>query len=136
MTEAIQNHLKWNPKLADPYAVAASPELIELLGEGMVKGVTATASGFYGPQGRKLYLSPSILDLGEKLSSFQYNNHRITNFEMETSALYALGKMMGHHCCTCCAIIANRYRKEYADDYKVIVKDLIQTVLDRLVTLH
>jgi uridine phosphorylase len=136
LTGAIQKHLNWNPKLADPYAVAASPELVALLSEGMVKGVTATASGFYGPQGRKLFLTPSIVDLGEKLSSFQYQKHRITNFEMETSALYALGKMMGHHCCTCCAIIANRSRKEYADDYKVIVNDLIQTVLDRLVTLH
>jgi uridine phosphorylase len=136
LTKAIQEHLRWNPKLADPYAVAASTDLLNLLSDGMVKGVTATASGFYGPQGRKLFLAPSIVDLGEKLTSFKMNDHRITNFEMETSALYALGKMMGHHCCTCCAIIANRYRKEYADDYKVIVNDLIATVLDRLVTLH
>lgn len=135
ITKAIQDQLNWNPKLSDPYAVRASQKLMDVLSEGMVKGVTATASGFYGPQGRTLYLKPSITDLGDKLRSFSYQNHRITNFEMETSALYGLGKMMGHNCCTCCAIIANRSIGEYADDYKSIVNDLIKTVLDRLVAL-
>lgn len=133
LTESIQAHLQWNTKLSDPYVVAASEKLFQKLGGGMVGGITATASGFYGPQGRSLYLQPSITDLRQKLSSFNYNGHRITNFEMETSALYGLGKMMGHHCCTCCAIIANRSIKQYVDDYHPIVKDLIKVVLDRLV---
>lgn len=133
LTDKIQEHLQWNPKLSDPYAVAASEELLNKLGEGMFKGITGTASGFYGPQGRTLFLKPSVSDLRQKLASFGYEGHRITNFEMETSALYGLGKMMGHHCCTCCAIIANRSIKQYADDYKLIVKDLIKVVLDRLV---
>ncbi len=133
LTKAIQDQLNWPSQLSDPYAVSASQDLLDLLSDGMVKGVTATASGFYGPQGRTLYLKPSISDLGDRLRSFSYQKHRITNFEMETSALYGLGKMMGHHCCTCCAIIANRSIGEYADDYKSIVNDLIKTVLDRLV---
>ncbi|MEZ5001579.1 MAG: nucleoside phosphorylase [Chitinophagales bacterium] len=132
LTDSIQAHLQWNTKLSDPYVVTASEKLFQKLGEGMVSGITATASGFYGPQGRSLYLQPSISNLRQKLSSFSYNGHRITNFEMETSALYGLGKMMGHHCCTCCAIIANRSIKQYADDYHPIVKDLIKVVLDRL----
>ncbi len=133
ITQQLLNHLQWNPKLSDPYAVEGSQKLIKLLEKGMVKGITGTASGFYGPQGRALYLQPSIKDLGKKLRSFSYKEHRITNFEMETSALYGMGKMMGHECCTCCVIIANRYIKEYADDYQSIVRNLIQTVLDRLV---
>ncbi len=133
ITDKLQEHLQWNPNLAAPYIVAGSSSLVDRLQEGMVKGITATASGFYGPQGRALYLQPSITDLGDKLRAFSYEGHRITNFEMETSALYGLGQMLGHKCCTCCAIIANRSIKEYADNYKLIVKDLIVTVLDRLV---
>ena len=133
MTHKVRDHLFWPAELSSPYVIAASSKLIRLLEEGTIKGITATASGFYGPQGRRLYLKPAISDLRQKLSSFNYKGHRITNFEMETSALYGLGKMLGHHCCTCCAIIANRSRKEYADDYKLIVKDMIKMVLDRLV---
>ena len=129
----INEHIDWNENLSKPYLVKGSNEIIERLQKDMVKGVTATASGFYGPQGRKVFLTPSIQDINERLNSFSHKEHRITNFEMETSALYGLGKMLGHKCCTCCAIIANRTRKEYSDDHKAVVGDLIQTVLDRLV---
>ena len=132
LANKVNDHLNWDPRMARPYITEGSAKLINTLGEGMVKGITATASGFYGPQGRKLYLKPSIPDIGKRLRTFSYEGHRITNFEMETSALYSMGKMMGHQCATCCAIIANRFIKAYADDYKSIVNELIITVLDRI----
>lgn len=98
----------------------------------MVKGITATATGFYGPQARTLRLYPTDPNINDKLQSFSHKDYRITNFEMETSALYGLGKMLGHSCCTCCAIIANRIRQEYSKDYHKDVDRLIQTVLERL----
>lgn len=129
----IQDHLNWNEKLAEPYLVKSSLELLQKLKNGMNVGITATASGFYGPQGRKLRLTPSDVDINKKLTSFAYKEHRITNFEMETSALYGLGNLLGHNCITCCAIIANRIRKEYSDDHIKDVNGLIETVLDKLV---
>ncbi|MEM7105640.1 MAG: nucleoside phosphorylase [Bacteroidota bacterium] len=135
LCDRINDHLNWNSDLSRPYIVKGSERLVSHLGEGMSKGVTITASGFYGPQGRALYLKPKDETLNERMESFDDGQHKITNFEMETSALYGLGKMLGHNCCTCCAIIANRVRKGYSEDYKVIVKDLIKVVLDRIVTL-
>jgi len=133
LTDRINNHLKWNSNLSRPYITKGSERLIELLGKGMVKGITATASGFYGPQGRRLSLEPSDPEINNRLRSFVFQSHRVINFEMETSALYGLGKLLQHDCCTCCLVIANRIRKEYKDDYSKDVDTLIQTVLERLV---
>lgn len=133
LMDKINQSLQWNPLLSTPYLIDSSSDLVDRLGENMIKGITATASGFYGPQGRYLYLEPSNPDLLAQLRKFSDGQNRITNFEMETSALYGLGSMMGHRCCTCCAIIANRYIKQYSKDYKAVVKDLIVEVLDRLV---
>jgi len=132
LTEKIGEHLSWNNKLSVPYICEGDQRLLKQLGNGMVKGITATASGFYGPQARTLRLHPSDPKINDKLQSFSYKDYRITNFEMETSALYGLGKMLGHSCCTCCAIIANRIRQEYSKDYHKDVDRLIQTVLERL----
>lgn len=129
----INNHLNWNPRLAEPYIIKCSMGLLDKIGDGMTKGITATASGFYGPQGRKLRLDLSDLHINEKLTSFKYKNQYITNFEMETSALYGLGSLLGHNCLTCCAIIANRIKKEYSEDYTKDVKRLIEKVLSVLV---
>lgn len=129
-------HLQWDKNLSRPYIAAASPVLVNVIGEGMVKGITATASGFYGPQGRQLFLKPANVKMNKQLKSFAYKGFRITNFEMETSALFGLGSMLGHQCCTCCAIIANRSIQEYSDNYKLIVDDLITTVLDRILKLN
>ena len=93
---------------------------------------TATANGFYGPQGRSLRLAAKIPNLNEQLNEFNHNGLKITNFEMETSALYALSGMLGHNACTVCAIIANRFKGEYSKDYKLTVDKLIQVVLTRL----
>ena len=134
LTEKINSHLNWNPNLSKPYIVKGSSSLIEGIGEGMTRGITATASGFYGPQGRKLRLKLDNPDLNERLTSFEHEGHLVTNFEMETSALYGLGALLGHNCCTCCAIIANRITQKYSENHSIVVDDLIKTVLDRLVT--
>ena len=95
------------------------------------RGITATAPGFYGPQGRKLRLSPSINDLHQKMRDFSFNGNRITNFEMETSALYFLGQSLGHNTLTICAIIGNRFSKKYSKDYKKTIRKMIDLVLKR-----
>jgi uridine phosphorylase len=123
---------KWDININNPYIVAGSEKLIKKIGEGYHKGITATAPGFYGPQGRILRLGLQVKDLNQKLASFSFGDKRITNFEMETSALYGLGKLLGHNCCTVCAIIANRSAKKYSKDYKKTVKLLIETTLYRL----
>jgi len=124
-------HLKWNPDLATPYLVKGSPKLMEQIGHDMKKGITATATGFYGPQGRRLGLPLSNETMNESLQTFASGDHRIINFEMETSALYGLGKMLGHHCCTCCLVLANREKKEFIENHDEAMEGLIQTVLER-----
>lgn len=131
--EKIGQHLQLNSEIATPYVCKGSAELFDKLNAGMIPGITATAPGFYGPQGRKLRLNPTDSSINDKLHSFAHKEYRITNFEMETSALYGLGNLLGHNCCTCCVIIANRIRQEYSKDYHKDVERLIQTVLERLV---
>ena len=130
--DKLNNHLNWNPQLATPYIVEADAGLVELLGQDMMTGITATATGFYGPQGRRLTLDLENEQMHERFRSFEYQGLRITNFEMETSAIYGLGKLMGHRCCTCCAIIANRVTEKYSKDYHPTMEQLIRLVLDRL----
>ena len=125
-------HMNWKQGLPYPYCVKADDKLFSKFKEGNFTGITATAPGFYGPQGRKLRISPFNENLNELLGSFRYQDQRITNFEMETSALYGLGKMLGHNCLTACVIIGNRVRKEFTKDYQQSVKILIETALERL----
>ena len=132
ITEAFIKHTEWDSKLARPYTIKASEHLMNKLGEGFFKGITATASGFYGPQGRQLRIIPADPLLNEKMETFNFNGHRITNFEMETSALYGLGAMLGHNTLTVCAIIANRVSKQFSKDYHPAVEKLVQTILDRI----
>jgi uridine phosphorylase len=122
----------WASPLNTPYLVKGSTNLFNKLKEGMHTGITATACGFYGPQGRRLRLDMAIEGLNEKLTAFNYNNHKITNFEMETSALFGLSKLLGHEAITVCAIIANRIKKEYSKDYKNTVDKLVKIILRRL----
>ncbi len=128
----ITSHLKWNSQHSVPYIARGSDPLIQHFGKGMVKGITATASGFYGPQGRRLRLELKDPDVWGLVPSFDYEGHRIVNFEMETSALYGLGRLLGHECCTCCAIVANRVTKDFSKDHGKVMDGLIETVLDRL----
>jgi uridine phosphorylase len=115
-----------------PYAFSGSEMLLQKFGEGFNKGITVTCPGFFGPQGRVLRLGLSSPGLVDKLSHFNFNNHRITNFEMETSAIYGLGKLMGHECMSINVIIANRVIKEFSKDSEAAVKNMIEKALEAL----
>jgi uridine phosphorylase len=132
ISEAFIKQTHWNKNLPYPYTVKGSEELINKIGFDLIKGITATAPGFYGPQGRKIRLAPWVEDFNKQLTDFNINGNRITNFEMETSALYGLGKLLGHQTCTICVIIANRIVKQYSKNYHSAVEKLIQMVLERL----
>jgi uridine phosphorylase len=132
ISEAFINHTNWDRRLPYPYIVKGSAELCGRIGKGFITGITATAPGFYGPQGRELRLAPAIKDLNESLTAFRYGELRITNFEMETSALYGLSLHLGHNACTVCAIIANRIAKQYSKDYVKKVDELIRLALERI----
>lgn len=132
ISEAFIKQTNWHVNLPYPYAVKGSEVLINKIGFDFTQGITATAPGFYGPQGRKLRLTPWVEDFNQQLTDFNHDNNRITNFEMETSALYGLGKLLGHQTCTVCAIIANRVAKQYSKNYHAPVEQLIQLVLERL----
>ena len=131
MSSKYKQHASWPENLSNPYIVKASGNLLSLFPD-IQKGITATAPGFYGPQGRTLRLNPNITNLHEKIESFNYKKNRITNFEMETSALYYLGQSLGHNTLTICAIIANRLSKEYSKDYKKTVEKMVDLVLKRI----
>ncbi len=136
MEKAFLKHTNWNEQLSKPYFVNASAKLLDLVGEGLRKGVTISAPGFYGPQGRVLRLETADMQLNEKISAFRYNDAKITNYEMECSAIYGLSALLGHNALTICNIIANRIRGEYSADYKVSLEKLIVLVLDRLSKLE
>lgn len=131
--EAFCRFVDWNPRLPRPYAVLADPELVERLGFDMFKGITISAPGFYGPQGRYVRLKPIDENLNSKIEAFRYKDEMIANFEMESSALAGLGKMLGHKAVTICLIIAGRVSKEMNTEYKGSMEGLVKTVLDRLV---
>jgi uridine phosphorylase len=132
IANAFMKHAGWQKGMPYPYTVKASEKLLMQLGHDQIRGITATAPGFYGPQGRQLRLAPAMPDLNEKLTAFNHNGLRVTNFEMETSALYGLGRLLGHECATGCAIIANRVIRQYSKNYKKAVDELIRLVLERM----
>ena len=132
MAAAFIQHSQWAENLPQPYFVKSSQKLMKKLGDGFQKGITATAPGFYGPQGRKIRLELAYPDINDKLETFRYNNLRICNLEMETSALYGLGAMLGHETLTVCVLIANRVSKQFSLDYKKPVRELVGKVLERM----
>lgn len=132
MEKAFIEHTQWNPLCAKPYFVPSSPELIDLFKDFTINGVTISAPGFYGPQGRVLRLPLADQRLNEKIESFSYQGKRITNFEMESSAINGLSLLLGHYSLTICAIIANRIIKQASPNYKANVKRLIEQTLLRL----
>ena len=135
MTDAFISQLSWPANLPRPYIVEGSAPLLKLLGNDFIKGITATAPGFYGSQGRRLRLDVSMPELNEALASYQYGNLKITNFEMETSALYGLGMMLGHNTLTLTNIVANRVDKTFSTDYQIFMKVLIEKVLHSMTFL-
>jgi len=132
LTEAFIRQVDWHPGLSKPYFVPGSQELIRKFEGLTVSGITATAPGFYGPQGRRLRLDLTDPDMIQKLQKFHHGQHRIINFEMETSALYGLGALMGHQTVTVCALIANRAAGTYNANHKPLMQELIDLVLNIL----
>lgn len=130
--DAFKKHVNWSPLHCSPYVVKADKELVERIGHDMVKGVTISAIGFYGPQRRYVRMPLANPDLNSKIESFQFINDRITNYEMESAPLAGLSLLMGHKAMTVCTIIANRLAGESNANYKGSIEDLIQTVLDRI----
>jgi uridine phosphorylase len=132
ISDAFIKQTGWLPNMPYPYCVAASDDLLNKFKAGNFVGITATAPGFYGPQGRQIKLKSALPTLNDNLTNFNFNDLKITNFEMETSALYGLGKLLHHNCLTVCVIIANRVRKEFTSDYKKSVDILIENCLNKL----
>ena len=135
MERALLNHLGWSGNLCAPapYVVHADPELCSrIAGKEMVHGVTVACSGFYGPQGRQLRIPLADPQQNEKIESFEYKGHRITNFEMESSALAGLSRLMGHRATTVCMVIADRLHKQANTGYKNSIDTLIKLVLERM----
>ncbi len=128
---AFTKHMNWNAQLTAPYVVDADDQLVAKLGKhhSIRHGITISAPGFYGPQGRVIRLQLADANINDKISAFQYQGKCITNYEMECSAIYGLSKLLGHRAATVCAIIANRKAGKYSKDYKPVVKDLIVHVL-------
>lgn len=130
---ALKEHLNWLPALASPYVVNANADLVQQIGrEDMLRGVTISANGFYGPQGRELRLGLADPGLNNKIETFRYNDYKITNYEMEGSAIAGLSLLMGHRAMTVCCIIANRRVKASNTDYKPYIDKLISLVLERI----
>ena len=132
MRDAFIKQMDYPKDLPLPYVVECSKDLFDRLAQGYYQGVTATAPGFYGPQGRTLRMNLAYPEHNRKIESFNYQGWRVCNFEMESSALYGLGKMMGHNCLTICVAIANRVTEKFASDYHPYVKKLVINTLERL----
>ena len=130
--EAFKSHVGWDRHLPDPYFVRAGAGMTELFSGVTIPGMTISASGFYGPQGRVLRMPLAMPDMLEKFESFSYDGQRITNFEMEGSAIAGIAAHLGHNAGTVCAIIAHRYLHSSNTDYKPVVRSLIELALDRL----
>ncbi len=131
--EAFTHHMQWNPQKGAPYVIDNNAELLARINQGdMVDGVTISASGFFGPQGRKLRIPLEDPDQNEKIMAFEYAGHRITNFEMEGSAIAGLSRLLGHKAMTVCMVIANRRAKEANTGYKNSIDNLIEKVVERI----
>ena len=133
LEKAFTEHMHWNPLLCAPYVIDADHELTSRIAlDDMVHGITIACGGFYGPQGRRLRIPLADPEQNIKVESFEYDGLRVTNFEMESSALAGLSKLLGHKATTCCMVIANRVAKEANTAYKNTIDHLIQKVLDRI----
>ncbi len=130
--EAFKEHVGWAKHLPDPYFVKAGADMIERFKDCTIKGMTIAASGFYGPQGRVVRLPLAMPDMVDRFESFRYEDWRVTNFEMEGSAIAGLAAHLGHNAGTVCCIIANRHLKSSNPDYKPQVRKLVELVLDKI----
>lgn len=137
--EAFKKHMHWSPYLSSPYFVKASNKIIDVMKDVTIKGVTISAPGFYGPQGRIVRLPLAMPNMLEDVESFRFSadgqDYRITNFEMESAPLAGLCAQLGHNAATVCCIIANRYLRSSNPDYKPKIWELIELCLERISTL-
>ena len=134
LLHSFVTHTQLHTQICNPYISISSPSLIKHFVDGFHQGITVTCPGFYGPQGRVLRLGLRSPDLVDRLTEFRFGQHRITNFEMETSAIYGLGRLLGHHCLSMNAIVANRIRKEFTKDAASVIDRLIKKVLETIST--
>ena len=132
LADAPAGHLEWPDSLAYPYAVEADAFLLENIAAEITRGITISAPGFYGPQGRHLRLEPFDSEINDKIASFRFKGERITNYEMESSAIYGLAKLLNHKALTVCVVIANRVTGEFLTDYRPAVESLAGRLLDAL----
>ena len=132
MENAFMEHMRWPSTLPTPYFVRASQRLIDLFADSTVKGMTISAPGFYGPQGRVVRQQLAMPHMLDDIESFRYDGWKITNFEMESSALAGLAIQLGHEAITVCCAIANRYLQDAKTDYKAVIAGLVRLVLDKL----
>lgn len=135
MERALLNHLGWSGNMCcpAPYAIHSDKELVERIARtDMKRGITVACGGFFGPQGRQLRIPLADPHQNEKIGSFEYDGLRITNYEMESSALAGLSRLLGHRATTVCLVIANRVAQEANTDYKKLMNNLIQIVLERI----
>lgn len=131
IVNAFVEQTGWNDKLPFPYCTAASPDLLNAIAHDMIQGVTISAPGFFGPQGRQVRAQLRFPELHHKIEAFKYQDLTVTNMEMECSAIYGLGNTLGHRVLTVCLIIANRVTGDFLDDYHEQMIKLGRTVLDR-----
>lgn len=129
---AFRSHFPSKGIFAESYLTKCSSGLEEKISQGFINGITASCPGFYGPQGRIMRFESSRPDMITQLSSFRFNKHRLTNFEMETGAMYGLARVLGHHCCSVNLIVANRITHQFSKQYKEKMSELIQLVLNRI----
>ena len=132
LADALATHLEWPDVLAYPYAVAADDSLLEKIASGIARGITISTPGFYAPQGRRLRLEPFDNEINDNITSFSFRGQRITNYEMESSAIYGLSKLLNHKAVTICVVIGNRVTGEFLNDYKPAIRDLAARVLEEL----
>lgn len=132
MEKAFMLHMHWLPELPNPYFAHASQKLIDLFSDSTVRGMTISAPGFYGPQGRVVRQKLAMPNMLEDVESFRFDDWKITNFEMEGSAIAGIARHLGHDAITVCCAIAHRYLKDANTDYKPRVAELVKLVLDKL----
>ena len=132
MEDELMRHMEWPRALPIPYFAHASERLIKLFADSTVKGMTISAPGFYGPQGRVVRQGLAMPDMLERIESFRYGDWKITNFEMEGSAIAGLAQHLGHEAITVCCAIAHRYLKDANTDYKPKVAELVHLVMDKM----
>ena len=132
--EAVfKKHVQWDAKMGNPYVATADLGLVQqIAGNDMIRGITIACGGFYGPQGRELRLPLMDSALNKKIADFEYKGLKVTNFEMESSALAGLSTLMGHRAMTCCIVVANRFAKETDVHYKNSIDKLVEKVLERI----